>query len=73
MLVKDRILNKIPGTPGIYLMKDKNNHILYIGKAKILKSRVRSYFQKSDSLLPRTRIMMKRVTDIDFITTSSEI
>ena len=73
MLVKDRILNKIPGTPGIYLMKDKNNQILYIGKAKILKSRVRSYFQKSDSLLPRTRIMMKRVTDIDFITTSSEI
>ncbi len=54
-------------------MKGKNDQILYIGKAKSLKSRVKSYFQKSDTLLPRTRIMLKRVTDINFITTSSEI
>ena len=71
--MKDGILNKIPNSPGIYLMKDKNDQVLYIGKAKALKSRVKSYFQKSDALFPRTRIMLKRVVDIDFITTSSEI
>ena len=54
-------------------MKDKNDKIVYIGKAKVLKNRVTSYFQNSESLLPRTRIMLKRVTDIDFITTFSEI
>ena len=73
MQLEDGILNKIPLAPGIYLMKDKNDQILYIGKAKALKSRVKSYFQKSDSLLPRTRIMLKRVANIDFITTSNEI
>ena len=71
--IKDRILNKIPEAPGIYLMKDKNDKIVYIGKAKVLKNRVTSYFQNLDSLLPRTRIMLKRVTDVDFITTFSEI
>lgn len=73
MQLKDEILKKIPASPGIYLMKDKNNQILYIGKAKNLKNRVRSYFQKSEAPLPRTRIMLKRTADIDFITTSNEI
>ena len=55
------------------MMKDKNDRILYIGKAKALKNRVRSYFQNSETLLPRTRVMMKKIVSIDFITTSTEI
>ena len=40
-------LKKLPLDSGVYIMKDKNNQIIYIGKAKILKNRIRSYFQKS--------------------------
>ncbi len=69
----EKIINKIPESPGIYMMKDLHGKILYIGKAKALKTRVKSYFQKSESLQPRGRIMIKRVADIDFTTTASEI
>ncbi len=40
-------LKNLPDKPGVYLMKDKNDHIIYVGKAKILKNRVRQYFHQS--------------------------
>lgn len=66
------ILNQIPKLPGIYIMKDNRGEILYIGKAKSLNTRVRSYFQSSRSLPPRTRIFLEKVHDIKFLTTKSE-
>ena len=69
--IKD-LIEKIPKLPGIYIMKDSRSEILYIGKAKVLRNRVRSYFQNSRSLHPRTRIFLSKVDDIKFLTTKTE-
>ena len=53
-------------------MKDRRSEILYIGKAKVLRNRVRSYFQESRNLHPRTRIFLDKVDDIKFLTTKTE-
>ena len=53
-------------------MKDHRAEILYIGKAKVLRNRVRSYFQDSRNLHPRTRIFLDKVDDIKFLTTKTE-
>jgi excinuclease ABC subunit C len=66
------ILAKIPKLPGIYFMKDGKANILYIGKAKSLQTRVRSYFQSSRSLHPRTRVFLGKVRDVTFLTTKTE-
>ena len=67
-----KILTTIPKLPGIYIMKDCRGEILYIGKAKSLKTRVRSYFQKSRHMPIRTRIFTDKVRDIKFLTTETE-
>ena len=67
-----QIIENIPKLPGIYIMKDSRDGILYIGKAKILRNRVRSYFQSSRTLHPRTRIFLGKVCDIKFLTTKTE-
>ena len=66
------ILKTIPKLPGIYIMKDGHGEILYIGKAKSLNTRVRSYFQKSHNMPVRTRIFTDKVCDIKFLTTKTE-
>ncbi len=66
------ILDNLPKLPGIYIMKDNRGEILYIGKAKSLHSRVRSYFQNARMLPPRTRIFLDKVDDIKFLTTKTE-
>lgn len=53
-------------------MKDSRSEILYIGKAKVLRNRVRSYFQNSQGLHPRTRMFIRKVGDIKFLTTKTE-
>jgi excinuclease ABC subunit C len=53
-------------------MKDSRSEILYIGKAKVLRNRVRSYFQNSRTLHPRTRMFLDKVRDIKFLTTKTE-
>ena len=67
-----KIIENIPKLPGIYIMKDSRSEILYIGKAKILRNRVRSYFQSSRTLHPRTRMFLDKVRDIKFLTTQTE-
>ena len=66
------ILEKIPKLPGIYFMRDGKDNILYIGKAKSLQTRVRSYFQNSRSLHPRTQVFLGKVQDVTFLTTKTE-
>ena len=64
--------NSLPDEPGVYLMKDSKEKIIYIGKAKILKNRVTSYFRKNSSHTDKVRKMVENVHDFDFITASSE-
>ncbi|MDH5679196.1 MAG: excinuclease ABC subunit UvrC [Nitrospinota bacterium] len=66
-------LDSLPGEPGVYIMKDADDVPLYIGKAKSLKSRVRSYFQPSAAHSPRIAVMVSRVRSVDFIVTTSEL
>jgi excinuclease ABC subunit C len=66
------IIEQIPQRPGIYIMKGSKGEILYIGKAKSLRNRVRSYFQSSRNLHPRTRAFVAKVVDIKTLTTETE-
>ena len=66
-------LTNVPTNPGVYLFKDKNNKIIYIGKAKVLRHRVRSYFQKGRNEGAKLARLVQRIADIDFIVTDSEI
>ena len=66
------ILDQIPKLPGIYIMKDGKGDMLYIGKAKSLFHRVRSYFAEAADHHPRTRIFVRKVKDIKFLTTKTE-
>jgi len=69
--LKER-LGAIPREPGCYLMRDAEDRILYIGKAKVLRQRVRSYFQSSSGHSPRISLMVRQICDIEFIVTDSE-
>ncbi len=65
-------LKEIPPTPGVYFMRDVNDNILYIGKSKKLRSRVRSYFRDDHRLNPRIAVMVMQIVEIEFIVTDSE-
>lgn len=67
------ILKELPAKPGVYIFRDTKGNVLYVGKAKVLKHRVRSYFQKRSTLEPSKRIMVGRITDLEYIIVSSEI
>lgn len=62
----------LPKTPGVYLMKDIKNEIIYVGKAKALKNRVSSYFGSQNNHTPKVRKMVEHVNDFDYILTDSE-
>jgi excinuclease ABC subunit C len=70
--MKERLQN-IPQQPGVYLFKDHKGNIIYVGKAKILRNRIRSYFQAPKNLDPKVRVMMTKVMDLDFIVTNTEV
>jgi excinuclease ABC subunit C len=63
---------RIPDSPGCYLMKDSSGKIIYVGKAKNLKSRVASYFSKSSDLNDKTRMLVSEIASIDFVITDNE-
>jgi len=63
---------KLPTRPGVYLMKDSEGTILYVGKAANLRHRVRSYFGNSQKLSPKIRRLVDRVKELDFLLTGSE-
>ena len=67
------ILNTLPVKPGCYLMKDSTGRIIYVGKAVNLRSRVRSYFHESADHHPRTRQMVQKIADIEWIVVGSEL
>ncbi|MBE9043315.1 excinuclease ABC subunit UvrC [Pleurocapsales cyanobacterium LEGE 10410] len=65
-------LKEIPPEPGVYFMRSSNGDILYIGKSKKLRSRVRSYFRDSQKLSDRIAMMVRQVMEIEFIVTDTE-
>ena len=69
--LKDKVKN-LPMLPGVYIMKDSKNEIIYIGKAKKLKNRVSSYFRNLNTHTPKVLKMVSNVFDFDYIVTDSE-
>lgn len=68
---RDR-LAKLPTSPGVYLFRDERGQVLYVGKAKSLRPRVRSYFQREADLSAKNRELMKLVDDLETIVVGSE-
>jgi len=66
-------VDEAPVNSGCYIFKDKNNNILYIGKAKNLKNRVKSYFTGKNQHNPKNRLMVQKIDDVEFIVTNSDI
>lgn len=66
------ILKSLPDLPGVYLMKDKSGKIIYVGKAKVLKNRVRQYFQNIEEKDPKTRTLVSKINNIETIVTKTE-
>ena len=66
-------LKKLPEKPGVYIMKDKNGQIIYIGKAVVLKNRVRQYFQSLANQTPKVQAMVPLIHEFEYIVTDTEL
>ena len=66
-------LKKLPAKPGVYLMHDKKDEIIYVGKAISLKNRVRQYFQASRNVTPKIARMIEQISYFEYIITDSEL
>lgn len=66
-------LKKLPAEPGVYLMKDKDDKIIYVGKAILLKNRVRQYFQSSKNHSSKVKSMVNNIKSFEYIITDSEL
>lgn len=71
-LLKDRVKD-FPQTPGVYLMKNLADKIVYVGKAKNLRSRVRSYLGETKDHSPKTKLLVRQIRKIDYILTGTEV
>ena len=65
-------IKKLPQVPGVYIMRNKENEVIYVGKAKILKNRVTQYFRKNSSHTPKVLAMVAQVASFEYIITDSE-
>ena len=66
-------LKKLPDKPGVYIMKDVNGEIIYIGKAIVLKNRVRQYFHSLSNQTPKVQAMVSRIRKFEYIVTDTEL
>ena len=66
-------LKKLPKEPGVYIMHDAHDDIIYVGKAISLKNRVRQYFQSSRNLTPKIQQMVSKIVRFEYIVTDSEL
>jgi excinuclease ABC subunit C len=72
----DKLTNKLaelPREPGVYFHKDKKGDIIYVGKAAVLRNRVRQYFQKSRARDPKTEALVEEIVDVDWMVVESEL
>lgn len=68
----DTELKNLPDSPGVYLMHNRDGEIIYVGKAKVLKNRVRQYFQKSANHTPKVLAMIGNIAYFEYIVTDTE-
>jgi len=73
MFVIQEELKKLPDKPGVYIMKDENGTIIYVGKAVNLKNRVRQYFQSSSAHTPKVAAMVAKISEFEYIVTDTEL
>ena len=73
MGILEEKLKTLPESSGVYIMKDAAGKIIYVGKAIILKNRVRQYFQKNKNHSPKVKAMVAKIVDFETIVTSSEV
>ena len=66
-------LKLLPDSPGVYIMKDAHGKIIYVGKAVVLKNRVRQYFQSNRSQAPKVHAMVSHIADFETIMTANEV
>lgn len=66
-------IRNLPDKPGVYLMKNSLGEVIYVGKAKVLKNRVKSYFQKSKNHSEKVKVMVKNIAEFEYIVTDSEM
>lgn len=69
----EKKLQELPRAPGVYFHKDAAGEIIYVGKAAVLKNRVRQYFQKSRMRDPKTDALVREIADVDWMVVESEI
>jgi excinuclease ABC subunit C len=68
-----RKIEELPACPGVYTFKDARGKVIYVGKAKSLRSRVRAYFRRGEAPAPKTAALVERTADVDIIVTRSEV
>jgi len=66
-------ISQIPNSPGVYFFRDNKGEIIYIGKAKVLRNRVRSYFNSPTGKDPKTLVMVKNIADLEWLVVRSEV
>ena len=71
-LLADKLIT-LPKEPGVYFHKDKKGEIIYVGKAAILRNRVKQYFHKSRQSDPKTDALVKEIVDVDWIVVADEV
>ena len=69
----EKALKELPSKPGVYIMKDINDTVIYVGKAKILKNRVRQYFQSGRGKGAKVNSMVAHIASFEYIVTDSEV
>lgn len=67
------VIKNFPQEPGVYLMKNSLDRIIYVGKAKKIKSRLQSYFNDSKDISPKTKFLVSQINDISYILTKTEV
>ena len=65
--------NQLPFSPGVYIMRDKHDKVIYVGKSKVLKNRVSQYFHERAAHTPKTARMVSNVEDFEYILCDSEM
>ena len=66
-------LKTLPREPGVYFHKSRSGEVIYVGKAAVLKNRVRQYFQKSRPFDPKTESLVAEIFDTDWVTVETEL
>ncbi len=70
--LKDKV-RQVPAMPGVYLLKDKYGRVIYVGKANLLRQRLKSYLVDNGAMSPRLRSLQSKLADIDYVVTDTEV